>query len=40
MINFESLVKESIQNDMVDNPCLVGIHNPGWNCYINSVLQI
>ena len=40
MINFESLVKESIQNDMVDNPCLVGIHNQGWNCYINSVLQV
>ena len=40
MINYESLIKESLQNDSIDNPCLMGINNMGWNCYINSVLQV
>jgi ubiquitin carboxyl-terminal hydrolase 8 len=40
MINYESLIKESLQNDSIDNPCLSGIKNMGWNCYINSVLQV
>lgn len=40
MINYESLIKESLQNDSIDNPCLLGIRNMGWNCYINSVLQV
>ena len=37
MINYESLIKESLQNDSIENPCLMGINNMGWNCYINSV---
>ena len=40
MLNYESLIKESLQNDSIDNPCLIGINNMGWNCYINSVLQV
>ena len=40
MINYESLIKESLQNDSIENPCLMGINNMGWNCYINSVLQV
>lgn len=40
MSNYESIIKESLQNDSIDNPCLMGIKNMGWNCYINSVLQV
>ena len=39
-MNYENLIKESIQNDSIDEPLLVGIKNIGWNCYMNSVLQI
>ena len=40
MINYENLIKESISNDRNDKVVLPGIHNRGWNCYINSALQV